>query len=365
MVLEHLRQLVEIESISGNEKAALEYISGVITTQGHECFQGESWVATKLSSNNNTEALIINGHVDTVPPGDITAWKNNPYSLTQDGDKLTGLGVTDMKSGIACMLSLLSPETGTPAMDIWLVFVAGEETNGHGTAEFVTWFKENHLVYESIDALVAEPTGIEYIGIGHRGNMAFTVTAHGQGGHASRPNEIKEHAVLKAYDLIAAYTKLNKEWGEMYVHPELGSPAVTVTAVSTGHSTAANQIPTTCTLSLDVRTTPEIAGSAAEAIESVALSLEGVKVNQLTEPFVPVTASPSSAIVKRLLRIVPELHTQSFPGATDLSFMQEIATNCIVFGPGDETQMHVVDESIPERNLERYIQIIRKLIASP
>ena len=206
--MNYLEELVGLESVSGNEQTILSYVHDVLAQTEHVVHKGNSWVALQIAGQDPSEALIINGHVDTVPPGDSGSWQQDPYSLTDQEDTLIGLGVTDMKSGIASMLAIAMTPQLKPNKDVWLTFVAAEETDGIGTAEFVGWFKQNQT-YKHIAAMVAEPTSLAYIGIGHRGNMAFTITVEGQAGHGSRPHEISDHAIFKAYEVIDACAAIN------------------------------------------------------------------------------------------------------------------------------------------------------------
>lgn len=67
-------------------------------------------------------------HVDTVP--DAPGWQSDPFTLQQDGDRLTGLGAADMKGSIAAVLLALqtAQETGLElAYDPMLLFCTDEE----------------------------------------------------------------------------------------------------------------------------------------------------------------------------------------------------------------------------------------------
>ena len=48
-------------------------------------------------------SLILNGHVDVVPPAAEELWSSPPFSARRDGDWLYGRGACDMKAGLAAM----------------------------------------------------------------------------------------------------------------------------------------------------------------------------------------------------------------------------------------------------------------------
>lgn len=365
MSCEQLKKLISIESVSGNESAILNYVEDTIEQSKYPVYRDKNWVATMIPGDlkADSEAIIINGHVDTVPPGDISEWSSDPYTLTRDNDRLIGLGVSDMKSGIATMLSLLYDYEVRPQKDLWLVFVAGEETNGAGTVQFVEWFKNLDHNYSFVTSIAPEPTNGEYIGIGHRGHMSFSVSVRGQTGHASMPQHIKSHSILTAYKVIEKCGEVNNRWSKEYLHPELGAPTMTVTAISTGGN-AVNQFPSLCTVAIDVRTTPQVIDKVTGELDAIAKSFDGVSYSELSRPFPAVATSRTSKVVRKLLDCDPQIEIDSFPGATDLSFMQAISDDFIVFGPGDSAQMHKVNESIRASNLERYFDLIKRLVNS-
>jgi acetylornithine deacetylase/succinyl-diaminopimelate desuccinylase-like protein len=56
---------------------------------------------------------MLAGHLDTMPPGNLSSWQTDPYELTRADDRLAGLGVADMKSGVAAGRRAADP--GWPA----------------------------------------------------------------------------------------------------------------------------------------------------------------------------------------------------------------------------------------------------------
>jgi acetylornithine deacetylase len=53
-------------------------------------------------------ALVLAGHTDVVPPGDLGAWTSDPWRLRDDGDLVYGRGACDMKGGLAAVLGAVS-----------------------------------------------------------------------------------------------------------------------------------------------------------------------------------------------------------------------------------------------------------------
>src|SRR5947209_1761821 len=56
-------------------------------------------VATWPAPRAGGRSLILNGHVDVVPPAAGELWTRPPYEARRDGDWLYGRGAGDMKAG--------------------------------------------------------------------------------------------------------------------------------------------------------------------------------------------------------------------------------------------------------------------------
>ncbi|MFR1533016.1 MAG: M20/M25/M40 family metallo-hydrolase [Bilophila wadsworthia] len=75
--------------------------------------------------------LWILGHMDVVPPGELSYWKTDPWKVVVDGDKIRGRGVEDNQQAIVCGLLIaqeLKAQGITPDLSLGLIFVSDEET---------------------------------------------------------------------------------------------------------------------------------------------------------------------------------------------------------------------------------------------
>src|SRR5258705_1098651 len=64
--------------------------------------QGVAKTNIVATDRESTSPLAFAGHLDTVSPA---GWTTDPFRATIAGDRLTGLGATDMKGPIAAFLS--------------------------------------------------------------------------------------------------------------------------------------------------------------------------------------------------------------------------------------------------------------------
>ena len=104
---------------------------------------------------NDDKSLILNGHIDVVPTGDLSAWSVDPFGGEIKDGKLFGRGAVDMKSGVTLAIAasrairLAGIELdGTLSIHS----VVDEETGGSGSIDAV---KKGYLAKSII---TTEPT---------------------------------------------------------------------------------------------------------------------------------------------------------------------------------------------------------------
>jgi acetylornithine deacetylase len=134
-------------------------------------------------------SLLVDGHVDVVPPGDLSAWTGDPFTLERTEragiEVLVGRGACDMKGGLvaAIMAARALNTVGVKlAGDLHIAPVVGEEDGGLGTYD---------LMRRGITAdacVIPEPTDLDIIPA-NGGALTFRLRVPGQAIHASRRTE--------------------------------------------------------------------------------------------------------------------------------------------------------------------------------
>jgi len=125
--------------------------------------------------------LILNGHVDVVPPGDLTHWTSSPWEATERGGAIYGRGAVDMKGGIACALGAVRAlrDAGVRLSGrLILESVVGEEDGGLGTLAAIT------RGYRADGAIVMEPTQLSIV-LAQAGCLDFRLMVRGKAGHGA------------------------------------------------------------------------------------------------------------------------------------------------------------------------------------
>ncbi len=126
-IVEVLRKLVSINSVSGNEKRISDYLAGILEGLGFDVRRlGNSMVAERGSS-----PVVFVGHLDTLPPR--MGISGDPFRMRTVGRRAYGLGIFHMKSGIASFISLAEHDiplrivlsSGNRINDMWEMLHSG------------------------------------------------------------------------------------------------------------------------------------------------------------------------------------------------------------------------------------------------
>jgi acetylornithine deacetylase len=118
--------------------------------------------------------ILVTSHIDTVPPF-------IPYELR--GDQVWGRGSADAKGSVAAQIFAVERLRDAGKIvegDVALLFVVGEEKDGHGMKAA----NDLGLAWESV--IFGEPTELK-LATGHKGGLAFTLSANGKAGHSGYP----------------------------------------------------------------------------------------------------------------------------------------------------------------------------------
>jgi acetylornithine deacetylase len=146
---------------------------------GTEADRDEIWGLVAGTEQRDGPTVILQGHLDVVPPGDRAAWPSDPFVPRLDGDLVHARGACDMKAGVAANLAALAalrtvPLTGRIALHL----VASEEDGGLGA--FAT-LRRGH---RGDACLIPEPTGLSLI-TANCGALTFELLVPGAAAHGS------------------------------------------------------------------------------------------------------------------------------------------------------------------------------------
>lgn len=135
-------------------------------------------VAAVKKGSGGGRSLVLSGHIDTVPPGEL-AWKYPPFSARIEGNLLYGRGSVDMKCGIATNLFVAEALTNAGADlagDLTIEAVVDEEFGGvNGT------LAGRLMGYTADAAIISEPSFLR-VCPAQRGGRTVEIVFHAPNG---------------------------------------------------------------------------------------------------------------------------------------------------------------------------------------
>jgi succinyl-diaminopimelate desuccinylase len=193
--------------------------------------------------------IVLSGHLDTVPVGDLNQWKYPPLKVTEKDGKLWGRGTADMLGGVATLIAVMEViKRSGHKLTHRLVFAgtADEEVGMHGAFHL-----QQKGVMDKTDFLViTEATSLK-VGIAEKGPYWIRLHVKGKAAHGSMP-EVGINAIEGACIGIKAI----KEIIPKTIHPLLGISTVNVGIIQGG--TKINVVPEDCYVDLDFRLVPGV-----------------------------------------------------------------------------------------------------------
>ena len=305
--------------------------------------------------------LVLAGHLDTKPAGDLDAWQRDPWDPAAVDGELWGLGSADMKCAVAGMLYAgIALTRACPGVGLLRVVLTADEEAGsiHGAK----WLAENgHLAGDA--AVLGEPCGItrewESIDLVSRGAALFRLRIGGTQTHSSVSDLVPVvNATVKMAGLIQRMDAELLDWLHFTPHPLVARPTLNV-GVMAQAGVFYGVYPGSAEFACDLRTLPGMTGEQVVAdIEAFLADARArdpeLDVELVFEVWVPATeiAPDDPAVValqtasRLVLGTAPPL--ASFPGATDAAHFQLTAgiPTVAAFGPGLLTRAHSPNERL-------------------
>jgi succinyl-diaminopimelate desuccinylase len=321
--------------------------------------------------------LLLAGHMDTMPPGNLTSWQTDPFTLTDTGGWLAGLGVADMKAGIVAALvaagRLADDRAWRGSLD--LLFVADEENcSDYG----MKWLMEEGAVTADA-AVILEPGGgtdcrsWDRLFIAQRGSVVVELVASGRPGHSAAQIAADERAGVA---LARAMTALaDADLFASVAHPVDGTrPTVNIGTMLAGGITPFMH-PESVSATVEVRVIEGMTMAGVHAAIQAVIDAAGlggrVEVRAATRPLDWVPPSPAVSD-ERLLSAASgawravlgrEPVSGVLLGVTDSSWLSRAGIPTLpALGPGSLAVAHQPNERIPEGDLETAIELTEALV---
>jgi len=362
-MLSFCQRLVQTPSLPGDEGEAAALLQAEMESLGYDEVWADDWgnVVGLLRGQGRGRAVMFNGHLDHVDPGNPEEWPYPPYGGEVHDGRVWGRGVADMKGPLAAMVhavGALAHGGLRPPGDVYVAGVVQEEVGGLGTQKL--------LQTVTPDVAVVGEASSNQLARGHRGRIELVVRVRGKSVHASVPEQgVNPHAVLARF--IQRLESLELRHDETF---GCSSVAPTIYVTDQGSS---NVLPGEARLHLDWRNLPgegpeEVLSKLSPVLEGCLAEVKGsqgevtIHTRDLrtytgrTESFPDVFPSfglaadhplveDARGILERALARPVEVIIWRF--ATDGGHLMQAGVPTIGFGPAEAGELHTVGESVP------------------
>jgi acetylornithine deacetylase/succinyl-diaminopimelate desuccinylase family protein len=370
-VLELLTGLVKVPSVCGEEAKIAEYIAewlekNRLPVELLRVAADRSDVITRLKAPESGPRVLLNGHMDTVDPGQ--GWTHDPFGAEVEEGRMYGRGALDMKSGLACILwtaALCRQENLPRRGELVVTVVVDEEAISRGTHALV----KNGITKGMSLAMIAEATDLNVV-TAHCGRAVFEVEVHGQATHSESP-ERGVNAIEKAALIVNALPKVSGRH-----HPKIGSTAFNTLKIEGGQEEVM-LVPDRCRLILDRCLVPGYTSEEVlEDLKHLATEMNidadvrlKVRETPFSEPFEIADGDPQVQLVvdaaTEVLGKTPNLGFHNGPcDSTILVNVGKVPT--IEFGPCG-SGLHEADEYVELESVKKtatvYHEIMRRLLS--
>lgn len=374
----------------GREKAGQEYLEALFEKMGadeivkdpmteaaiQKCYDsyGEGNLGHNYDDRYNlyalfqgddvSKTLMFNGHMDTMPPGDVSSWTYPPHTPTRVDDRLYGLGTTDMKAGLmasALAVKLLKDAGVKLPCNVKFASVCDEEGGGNGSMQAIMSGQRADCV------VVCEPTSM-HATIAHMGFVFFRVEFEGKANHSGE-KWAGVSAIDKALKVMRGLEELEQKWLMTYKHPILPAPNLNVGTIHGG--TAGSTVAGSCAIEICIHYLPvqmsyekvyneftTVVNDIAKADPWMCEHMPKITMYQSGGAFEQDEDSASVAALKEAYKeaVGEDVTVDGSPSGCDSRLWKNIAgCEVLLIGPGNLAQCHSVNEYI---ELDAYFKAI-------
>lgn len=337
---------------------------------GLEAARTEAWGLVGESAGGDGPVLVLNGHIDVVPPGSRNDWSVDPWAGAVRGGRVFGRGATDMKAGLVCELAAVTAlrDAGVRLGGrVALHSVVGEEDGGLGTFATLRRGHRGDL------AIITEPTALGVVPA-NAGALTFRLTVSGRAAHASvrttgvdaMDHYLAVHAALRRLEEVRNRRghPLMDRWTLPWplsvgtVHAGDWASTVPDRVVAEGRLGVAIGEPV-------VRARADLEAAVAELGSADPwLAEHPVRVEWVGGQFASGSTAADGPLVglvrgvhRALTGDLPDVH--GVPYGSDLRLMVGAGVPTVQYGPGELAQAHAPDESVP---VDQMVAVTRTLV---
>jgi acetylornithine deacetylase len=329
---------------------------------GMEAPRVDAWGLVAWTGGDDGPSLVLNGHIDVVPVGDLGAWSVDPWAGLVRAGTVVGRGSCDMKGGLACQVlaATVLQEAGMRLRGrLSVQSVVGEEDGGLGT--FAT-LRRGH---GGDVAVVCEPTSLDVVPA-NAGALTFRLVVRGRSAHGSVRDE--------GLDVLDVYVRVHQALRELEArrntdpHPLMAHRPIPY-PISVGTLRAGewpSSVPDLLVAEgrLGVALEESVADARADLEQCLADVGHPVEIQWYGGQFAPGMLPADSPLLQQVSAVHRSL-TGADPGVhgapwgSDLRLLTAAGIPTVQYGPGDVRHAHAPDEFVPVAEL---VQVTQSLV---
>jgi succinyl-diaminopimelate desuccinylase len=331
-------------------------------------------VLVRVGPQDVPAGLLLVGHMDTVPVGELVHWSHDPFGAVIRGGRLYGRGAIDNKGGIAAALGALvllkehfSDQLSRPVL---LACVPDEESGATGRLGIQYLHDAGKL--SGRGAIYVYPD-LHRSAIGHRGLLRFKLTARGQSFHTGGLEwQDADRSLNAVTGMSAALLALETLVFENQPQPAIFAPyhtVVTPTLVQGGAGISI--VPDHCEAFVDIRLVPGVSREVVEqaverAVMAVMLVRQQLRLELEEVAYIPPTVIPGDADIVQAVQqaagevcgIPPEVFVSG--PANESYLLNGYGIPTLTLGPTGQGA-HAVDEYMEIDSLYQALEVYARV----
>src|SRR5712692_3887544 len=324
---EMTRELVDMESITENEKQVgeylLHYLSGLAAgSDGKAEAMAVSPGRFNVYAEWGEPVVVLSTHMDTVPPF---------FASGEDAEYIHGRGSCDAKGIIAAMIAAAEKLLAAGTRNLGLLIVVGEERNSAGARAAAATPRGSRFLING------EPTE-NHLALGSKGALRYEITTRGKLAHSAYP-ELGHSAIHTLLEVLHDVRQI-----PLPCDPLLGRGTLNIGTIEGGR--APNVVADHAEAEIMFRTV----GDPAKIREAVSSAVAG------------------RAEAREVLH-TPAIQLSKFDGlpTTIVAFTTDIPTfdgawgQPFLIGPGSIHAAHTAEERISKRELSEAVDIYARM----
>ena len=327
-VFELTRQLIDIESITPNEREIGNFLWKLLSEMARRFHGNLERMPVEEGRDNvfvrfDDPVVVLSTHMDTVPPF---------IASREDEQHIWGRGACDTKGIIAAMIMAAERLLTAGHRNFGLLFVVGEERNSAGAHVAASNPRGSKVLING------EPTD-NRLGLGSKGALRYEIVAAGRMAHSAYP-ELGESAIEKLLDALERIRRIKLPRDNI-----LGPSTLNIGTITGGR--APNVIADGAMAEIFVRVVGDVSGLRDEIAAAARPSAEAKEVLYIPAVY---------------LGAVDGFETTIVAFTTDIPAFQGAWGKPLLIGPGSIHLAHTAEERISKSELIEAIGLYEQLV---